>query len=129
MRSLLITRDADELFNNASQSIDGFIKLIKDRKNLTIKTYIFADNKSAGMLYYLCLKAIDSYEMSCIEDFFQCINKNTNREPNEFSKAKIYAWLSTQTKPDKRLDEVAKAGYIDCNNEKFNELINFIKSL
>jgi len=129
--SLGITRDADESFDTASQSIDDSIRRHKlnEIENLRIKKFIFPDNNSPGMLEDVCLRAIDGYEMGCIEDFFQCINKNTNKKPNEFSKAKIHAWLSTQIQPDKRLGEAAKAGYIDWNNENFNKLINFIKSL
>ncbi|NEQ36443.1 MAG: hypothetical protein F6K40_09215 [Okeania sp. SIO3I5] len=131
LRSLLITRDADESFDTASQSINGSIRQNKlnEIENLTIKTFIFPDNKSSGMLEDLCLSAINDSDMGCIEEFFQCIKENTNRESNEFSKAKIHAWLSTQTIPDKRLGEAAKAGYFNWNNETFNELINFIKSL
>ena len=131
LRSLGITRDADESFDTASQSIDDSIRRNKlnERENLTIKKFVFPDNSSPGMLEDLCLRAIDDSDMGCIEEFFQCIKKNTNRESNEFSKAKIHAWLSTQIQPDKRLGEAARAGYIDWNNETFNELINFIKSL
>ena len=125
LRSLLITRDADNSFEDAYKSIDGSMTVIKERENLKIKTFIFPDNKSSGMLEDLCLRAIDTSDMGCIEKFFQCIN----REPSQFSKAKIHGWLSTQTKPDKRLGEAAQAKYIDWNNETFNELINFIKSL
>ncbi len=125
LRSLLITRDADESFNTASQSINDSKERIKESKDLKIKTFIFPDNSSEGMLEELCLRAINSSDMGCIEFFFQCIN----REPSEFSKAKIHAWLSTQTKPDKRLGEAAKSGYIDWKNPIFEELINFIKSL
>ncbi|MEM1169908.1 MAG: DUF3226 domain-containing protein [Cyanobacteria bacterium P01_H01_bin.35] len=131
LRSLLITRDADQSFHTASQSIDDSIRRHKlnEKKNLTIKTYIFPDNKSPGMLEDLYLRTVDSSDMVCIENFFQCIKENTNREPTPFSKAKIHAWLSTQTIPNKRLGEAAKAGYFDWNNQIFEELINFIKSL
>jgi len=129
LRSLLITRDADKSFQDTDKSIDGSMALIQERENLKIKRFIFPDNSSPGMLEDLCLRAIDSSDMGCIEEFFQCIKKNTNREPSEFSKAKIHAWLSTQTKPDKRLGEAAKAGYLDWNNQIFNQLINDIKSL
>ncbi len=131
LRSLGITRDADESFDTAVQSIDDSIRRHKlnEIENLRIEKFIFPDNKSPGMLENLCLGAIDSSDMGCIEYFFQCIKEKKNREPNEFSKAKIHAWLSTQFQPDKRLGEAALAGYIDWNNEIFNELINFIKSL
>ncbi len=129
LRSLLITRDADNSFEDTYKSIDGSMTLIKERENLKIKTFIFPDNKSSGMLEDLCLKAIDGSDIDCIEEFFQCVKKNTSREPNEFSKAKIHAWLSTQLQPYKRLGEAAKSGYIDWKNENFNDLINFIKSL
>ena len=129
--SLGITRDADQSFDTASQSIDNTIRQNKlnEKGNLTIKKFIFPDNSSSGMLEDLCLRGIDDSDICCITDFFQCINKNTNREPTEFSKAKIHAWLSSQVKPDKPLGEAAQAGYIDWNNEIFNELITFIKNL
>ena len=129
--SLGITRDADQSFDTASQSIDNSIiqNQLNEKKNLTIKKFIFPDNSSSGMLEDLCLRAIDDSDIGCITDFFQCINKNKNIKPTEFSKAKIHAWLSSQVKPDKRLGEAAQAGYIDWNHPNFNPLINFIKSL
>ncbi len=129
LRSLGITRDADESFDTASQSIDSFLRQHNEIENLKIEKFILPDNSSPGMLEDLCLKSINALDKSCIEEFFHCIKKNTARIPDEISKAKIHAWLSTQQKPDKRLGEAAKAGYINWDNEAFKELTNFRKSL
>ncbi|MGB3508876.1 MAG: DUF3226 domain-containing protein [Microcoleaceae cyanobacterium] len=131
LRSLGITRDADESFDNASKSIDGFLRQHKfnEIENLKIEKFILPDNSSPGMLEDLCLKSINTDEISCIEDFFQCIEKNTGRKSKEISKAKIHAWLSTKEHPDKRLGEAAQAGYINWDNEAFKNLANFIKNL
>ncbi|NEP84718.1 MAG: hypothetical protein F6K39_45425 [Okeania sp. SIO3B3] len=126
-----MTRDADDSFDNASKSIEGSIiqHKLNQVENLKIEKFILPDNSSPGMLEDLCLKSIHTDEISCIEDFFQCIEKSTGRKSKEISKAKIHAWLSTQEHPDKRLGEAAKAGYIDWDNETFKELKKFIKNL
>ncbi|NEP90791.1 MAG: hypothetical protein F6K18_30495 [Okeania sp. SIO2C2] len=131
LRSLGIARDADESFDDASKSIEGSLRRHKlnEIENLKIEKFILPDNSSPGMLEDLCLKSIHTDEISCIEDFFQCIETSTSRKSNKISKAKIYAWLSTQEHPDKRLGAAAQAGYIKWDNEAFKELTNFIKNL
>ncbi|MDJ0557365.1 MAG: hypothetical protein QNJ68_23530 [Microcoleaceae cyanobacterium MO_207.B10] len=126
LRSLGITRDADDSFDDASKSIEYSLK--KHKLN-EIENFILPDNSSPGILEDLCLKSIDTDQISCIEDFFQCIETSTSRKSNKISKAKIYAWLSTQEYPDKRLCEAAKAGYINWDSQAFEGLKNFIKSL
>ncbi|NET46055.1 DUF3226 domain-containing protein [Okeania sp. SIO2B3] len=131
LRSLGITRDADKSFDDASKSIEYSLKQHKlnQIENLKIEKFILPENSSPGMLEDLCLKSIHTDEISCIENFFQCIETSTGRKSNKISKAKIYAWLSTQEHHDKRLGEAAKAGYIKWDNEAFKELKNFIKNL
>ncbi|NES75522.1 MULTISPECIES: DUF3226 domain-containing protein [unclassified Okeania] len=131
LRSLGITRDADDSFDYASKSIeDSLIKYkLKEIENLKIEKFILPNNSSEGMLEDLCLESIDTDEISCIESFFQCMEKSTGRKSNKISKAKIYAWLSTQEHPDKRLGAAVQAGYINWDNEAFKELTNFIKNL
>ncbi|NEQ73723.1 MAG: hypothetical protein F6K23_12080 [Okeania sp. SIO2C9] len=131
LRFLGITRDADKSFDYASKSIeDSLIKhKLNEIENLKIEKFILPDNSSPGMLEDLCLKSIDTDEISCIESFFQCMEKSTGRKSNKISKAKIYAWLSTQEHPDKRLGVAVQAGYIKSDNEAFKELTNFINNI
>jgi hypothetical protein len=131
LRSLGITRDADQSFDAASNSINSgiFNNKLNEESNLKIETFILPDNCSSGMLEDLFIQSIPPNEISCIDDFFYCINNQVQRFPNNYSKAKIHAWLSTYTKPDKRLGEAAKAGYFNWKHEVFSKLISFIKSL
>lgn len=131
LRSLGITRDADESFDDASKSIEYSLRQHKlnEIENLKIEKFILPDNSSPGMLEDLCLKSIHTDEISCIENFFQCIETKARRKFNQTSKAKIHAWLSTQEHPNKRLGAEAQAGYINWDNEAFKELTNFIKNL
>ena len=70
LRSLGITRDADESFDDASKSIEYSLTKHKlnEIENLKIEKFILPDNSSPGMLEDLCLKSIHTDPISCIED-------------------------------------------------------------
>ncbi len=131
VRSLGITRDADESFDAASDSIQASISKnqLYEVNDLKIETFIFPNNCSSGMLEDIFIQSIDPAEISCIDNLFDCIKNQTQRVQNHISKARINAWLSSQTKPGKRLGEAAQAGYFDFNHEAFKNIISFIQSL
>jgi hypothetical protein len=82
------------------------------------------------MLEDLCLQSVDDDPgVSCLEDYFNCIQKKANRQPKNLAKAKIHAWLASQNEPDKRLAEAAKAGYWNWDSPAFEPLKQFILSL
>ncbi len=131
LRSLGITRDADQSFDAASDSINSSLSnnKLNEVNNLQIKTFILPDNRSPGMLEDLILQSIDSDEISCIDHFLDCIKNKTERVPKNQSKAQMNAWLSTQSESGKRLGEAAKADYINWYHDAFEDIKLFIKSL
>ena len=134
--SLGITRDADDSKESALQSIRSALENSKIlapsgsnnqiATNLKIEVFILPDNQSNGMLEDLFLQVIKDAEISCIENYFECMRQATEKQPKNSSKAKIHAWLSSQAIPDKRLGEAVKAGYWDWINSAFNPLKEFI---
>ncbi|RAQ40288.1 hypothetical protein B9S53_16685 [Arthrospira sp. O9.13F] len=131
LQSLGITRDADDSFESASESIDNFISNSNFSTTGTVKItkFIMPDNGSPGMLEDLCLKSIAASEIQCAETFLECIYNCCQRTPKNLAKAKIYTWLASQVNPGKRLGEAAKSGYINLKDEAFQQLGEFIKNL
>ncbi|MBS0016834.1 MAG: hypothetical protein KFF72_10825 [Arthrospira sp. SH-MAG29] len=130
LKSLGITRDADDSFESASQSIDNFISNLNlSADNVKITKFIMPDNGSPGMLEDLCLKSIEAGEIECVDDFLECIDNRFQRTPKNLAKAKIYAWLASQVDPGKRLGEAAQSGYIKLEDEAFKQLREFIENL
>ncbi|EDZ96799.1 MAG: hypothetical protein P5702_11870 [Limnospira sp. PMC 1291.21] len=131
LQSLGITRDADESFKSASESIDNFISNSNFSAAGTVKItqFIMPDNGSPGMLEDLCLKSIAANEIQCVDDFLECIYNRCERTPKNLAKAKIHAWLASQVNPGKRLGEAVESGYIKLEDEAFQQIIEFIKNI
>ncbi|NEP38852.1 MAG: hypothetical protein F6K35_06155 [Okeania sp. SIO2H7] len=161
LTSLGITRDADNSKERAEQSIctaltNNNLPLPNNQKTatqpltkLSISTFIVPDNKNEGMLEDLCLLSVnDDPGMSCLEEYFKCIQTNTGKQPKNLAKAKIHAslgptslatamlstpsardWLASQDEPDKRLAEAAETGYWNWDSQAFDPLKQFILSL
>ncbi|HEY9701857.1 MAG TPA: DUF3226 domain-containing protein [Allocoleopsis sp.] len=142
LESLGITRDADNSIQSAFQSVCSALNKynLPTPKNLNnpianngilkISLFFLPDNKNNGMLEDLCLQSVaNAPGILCVENYLQCIQESTNRQPKNIAKAKVHAWLSSQIEPDKRLGEGAKKGYWDFNNLAFAPLKQFILSL
>jgi hypothetical protein len=112
--ALGITRDADSSVAPVFQSISTLL----GNNGLSIPSapghfapgpprigvYIMPDNLRAGMLEDLCLDAVQTDgAVSCVTDFFQCVTRNTKRQPNPIAKGRVHAWLASQDEPDLRL--------------------------
>jgi hypothetical protein len=144
--ALGIIRDADKDSRAAFQSVCGVIKNHSYKKeiplrapdrpfaqagrNPAISVFIMPDNKSEGMLEDLCIRSISgSKELTCIEDYFSCLEKNALGIPEQISKAKVHAFLASREEPDKRLGEAAKAGYWLFKHDAFTALKEFLQQL
>ncbi len=140
LTSIGITRDADNLPpKSAFDSICSRLLKVglpvprnmaeKTTETPSINIFIFPNNRDSGMLEDLCLESVkDDGTMSCVEQYLECVKNNANREPNNFAKAKLHAWLASKEIPDKRLGEAAEAGYWDWESAAFNGLKEFIFS-
>lgn len=150
--SLAVTRDADypddptideiEATPRAFQSICSALQQAKLPVPMAPKTkasgtpeisiYILPGCQNPGMLEDVCLNSVhQDARFECIENYFDCIEKKTNRKQirRNISKSRISAWLSTQPEPDKRLGQAAVSGYWDFDHPAFDDLKNFLQQL
>lgn len=138
--SLGITRDADDSVQSAFQSICSSLKgaslfvpnqpegIVGESPKISIM--ILPDNSNSGMLENLCLASVETDPViQCVDNYFECVNNSTGKQPNNMAKAKVHAWLSSQIEPDKRLGEAAKAGYWNWDSPAFDRLRQFLQSL
>lgn len=139
LKSLGITRDADNSIQSAFQSVNSILNkhklpMPKSLNNLTaqnnsikISLFFLPDNKNSGMLEDLLLNSLENDPiLYCIDSYFECVKNQTGKQPKNMAKAKIHAWLASQKNSDKSLIDATKAGYWDYNNLAFNNLKQFI---
>lgn len=138
--SVGITRDADLDPPNAFKSIAGFLAqapfsapqshgaFAGERPRCGI--FLLPDGTSPGMLEDICIEAVRSdFAFACVEEFLSCVATRANRNPDSPAKARIEAWLASQTRPDLRLGQAAKAGLLPWDHPAFEPLKDFIKAL
>ncbi|MBT3261061.1 hypothetical protein HOC37_06200 [bacterium] len=127
IKNLLIIVDTDENFKNRLQEI----KKITDRlENITVKIFLFPDNKNPGSLETLLwdlLPEDSSLKKDCVNQYFQCLNDksidNTMTENNK-SKSKFRVFMASPY-PDRYVDSILDK--IDFTSDKLKSLIKFIK--
>lgn len=139
IKSIGVIRDADE---NAAAAFDSVSQALRDNGLSAPDRYghrstetpltsimILPDGlESPGMLESLCLRAItDDPAMLCTEKYFECLHESRiyQREVDQ-DKAKVYVYLASKNKPDKRLGESAQAGYWPFDNEVFDNVKRFL---
>ncbi|MDY6781272.1 MAG: DUF3226 domain-containing protein [Cyanobacteriota bacterium] len=138
--SLAITRDADKQANRAFQSICGFLKnrgyatptKVEQVKPGTpnISVFLFPDGTNPGMLEDLCLSSVkNDPAMTCIDGYFECVEQQASRQPKNMAKAKLHAFLASQTKPSLRLAEAAEKGVWKWDSPAFDRLKQFLQSI
>jgi len=139
VEAIAITRDADDSATSAFQSVISALQHARlPEPNAThsftasqprIGVFILPDGQQNGMLEDLCLASVVAdIAMPCVDEFFRCV-ANNGRMPGNMSKAKTYAWLSSQAEPDKRLGQAALAGYWDFSHSAFDALNQFLLQL
>jgi hypothetical protein len=138
--SLGITRDADSAVAQVFQSIctllgnNGLPVPVAAGQMAAgpprIGLFILPDNQRDGMLEDLCLDAVQTDgAVVCVTEFFQCVGKNTLRQPKPMAKARVHAWLASQDDPELRLGEAAQRAYWPWTNPVFQPLIQFLQTL
>ena len=138
--SLGITRDADTGMAQVFQSICTLLG--NNRLPVPIAAgqiaagsprvgvFVLPDNQRDGMLEDLCLDAVQTDgAIACVNDFFQCVSRNTSRQPSPMAKARVHAWLASQDDPDLRLGEAAQRRWWPWTNPSFQPLIQFLQAL
>ncbi len=141
VRVLAITRDADSNASSAFQSVCSALSnsnlpvpqnvLQPAGTNPTVRVMIVPHGKTSGMLEDICLDTVSTDPaISCVDSYFSCLSSIPGFTlPNNMSKAKVHAFLSSRIEPDKRLGEAAEARYWPFNNTACDSLKAFLSSL
>ena len=138
---LAIIRDADNNANSAFQSVCAALKKSKlpipnaplqvVDGNPMVNVMIMPPGSSSGKLEDLCLQSVSSDPaLPCLHSYFSCLQVIPGFSmPQDISKAKVHAFLSSRIESDLRLGEAALASYWPFGNAVFDPLKNFILSL
>jgi hypothetical protein len=138
--SLGVTRDADDNAQGGFDSISDSLRRVGlvtptahaviEKGQPQVGIFILPDGQNQGMLEDLCLASLANHpSMQCLDDYFKCIERQVGRLPNNLSKARIHAWLSSQERPDLPLGLAAEKGYIDWKNTAFDSIKRFLSTL
>ena len=146
---LCITRDADEqpiaeTFQSIGDALtaNGLpVPLAHDSisypsGDLRVGVYLLPGENRCGAFEDLCLDMIATDPAgSCVENFFQCLDKSGIARPNSSSmlaKAKVHAWLASREVADlARMGLAAKEAYqyIRWEHPAFEPLKQFLREL
>lgn len=140
LTSLGVTRDSDDDPVSAVTSVQTALTRNRftaptgsgqmSEGNPSVGVMIFPDHGSQGMLEDLCLRSLSADPvLNCLDSYFRCVFDQSANRPIPLAKARIHAWLATQARPDLRLGEAAKRGYLDWSHDAFEELQRFLRDL
>lgn len=138
--SLAIARDADTDAAAAFASVCGALTNVGltvpgahgqfAGANPQVGVWIVPDGGTPGMLEDLCMASVQTdLALSCVDEFFQCVQRRAGRQPKILAKARLHVWLASQAEPDKRLGEAAEKGYWPWTATVFQPLIAFLRAL
>lgn len=140
LASLAITRDADDDATAALASARAALAHVglsipaahgrMEGTKPQVGIWILPDGATPGMLEDLCMGSVQAdLALPCVDEYFQCVLQRAGRQPNNRSKARLHAWLASQTDPDKRLGEAAEKHYWPWNAPAFQPIISFLRTL
>lgn len=138
--SVGIIRDAESNASNAFRSACGALErvgldvphqpLTPTTGNPLVNICILPCNEVSGMLETLCLQTvIHDPAMMCIEQYFQCLERQLGKLPGNLPKAKIQAFLASRNKSGLRLGEAAHKGYWIWSSPVLEPVKDFLQSL
>ncbi|MCS6803702.1 MAG: hypothetical protein NZ823_00990 [Blastocatellia bacterium] len=138
--SLGIVRDADENATAGFQSVCDALKdaglRFPDRclspagSDPAVTVMILPGQNKAGTLEDLCLESVaQDPAMGCVEEYFQCLEKQGLHTPQNLSKARVQVFLASKQEAGKRLGEAAQAGYLPWDNRAFEQVKEFLRQL
>jgi len=137
IKTLGIERDADNDAKGAFQSVQGSLKkngypcpkkqLQLEGGSPAVVVMVLPGAGRKGMLEDLCLESVKhDPAISCLNEYFRCLDETGLKKPNNISKARVHAFLASREVPEKRLGEAALAKYWPFASEAFLELKKFI---
>lgn len=97
--------------------------------NPQVAVFILPSPDRPGMLDTLCLDSVSGDSaMPCVEDYINCLER-VGRPPTNPTKARVYAFLASRSKPNLRLGEAAAAGIWALDSPAFAQLKDFVHAL
>ena len=139
-KSIAIVRDAESDAKAAFDSVRGSLQRVKlpvpRRPGVAVdgpprvNVLILPDNTNPGMLEDLCLGSVaDAPVISCIDEFFACVQERQGYIPGNKSKAKLRVFLASRKDPTKLLGNALKADYIPWKHPQFDHIKRFLAEL
>lgn len=138
--TLGIVRDAEDNARSAFDSVRDSLSraklsppsapMVLSQGLPAVAVFILPDCTNPGMLETLCLENISGDSaISCIDDFFACLQKAAIALPQNLDKARIQAFLASREKSELLLGQAAHAGYLNWQHPAFANLKQFLQSL
>jgi hypothetical protein len=132
VRSLGVVRDAERDASAARQSVEHALSAAGLPEGVQDSIFILPDNERAGMIETLCVDSIrEDPVFSCVEQFFECVQKQGVELPSAPQDAKSYAqaYLATRTEVQLFSGLAAYRGYWPWDSAVFDDLKKFLKAL
>jgi hypothetical protein len=140
LTTLALTRDADTDATGAFQSVSAALTAaglaapaghgLAAGTTPRVHVFILPDGVNPGMLETLCLESVkNSPAFPCVTSYFSCALRTASRQPKNWDKAFLHAWLASEVEPDRRLGEAADAGYWPWGSPAFAPLERFLLGL
>jgi len=135
--SLGIVRDAETDAAQAFQAVCGSLGQVNlgvPRQPMAVaegrpkvSVFILPDCANPGSVETLCLQAVSSDPaVQCIEEYFQCLQRQGLAWPNNMAKAQVHAFLSSRSRPSLLLGQAAHEGYWPWDGPAFDQLKQFL---
>ena len=138
--SLGVVRDADCDPNAAFQSVCSALQgaqlpepsqpEIFEGNRPQVGILVLPDAKTAGMLEALCLKSVvGDPAMSCIQEYFNCVEQQLGSSPKNVNKARVQAFLASRPEHVAHLGLGALKGYWSWKDTAFDHVKQFLRTL
>ncbi len=91
---------------------------------------ILPDATTKGMLEDLCLRSVaDDPVMQCIDEYFECVEKQVDSLPKNMPKANVQAFLASRSEYVPHLGLAAQKGYWPWDSKEFDHIKQFLREL
>jgi hypothetical protein len=95
-----------------------------------VNVLILPNAATSGMLESVCLASVaDDPTIRCVEEYLECVRRETGALPANLPKARLHAFLATRSRPGLRLGEAAEAHYWPWDSQAFDQVKQFLCQL
>lgn len=138
--SLAIVRDADQDAVRALDSVhDALIgvdlpapseSLMPIGTDPKIVILVVPHGEPSGALEDVCLASVtDDPAMICVDEYMKCVQEHAENQPNNKSKSRLQAFLSSRRQPGMLLGAAAREGYWIWGHAAFEPLKQLLQLL